>query len=53
MEKANLPLNMIGDKIIFLYNGGKIEPSNEKIRTLIKGERGKITVCDKDAVIGA
>ena len=53
MEKANLPLNMIGDKIIFLYNGGKIEPSNEKIRTLIKGKWVKITVFDNDNVIGA
>ena len=52
--RASLPPNVLGDKIVFLYNGGKINPnSTDKIRTLIRGNNAKITVFDQGGVIGA
>ena len=52
-EKVSIPINVLGNKIVFLFSGGKIDPfSKEKIGDHFKNG-AIITVFDQGGIIGA
>ena len=53
-NKVGVPHDAIGTKIVFLCNGGKVDPkSKQPISTLFKLSMGNITVLDQANIVGA
>ena len=53
-NKVGVPHDAIGTKIVFLCNGGKVDPkSKQPISTLFKQSMGNITVLDQANIVGA
>ena len=54
-KKVGVPLDAIGTQIVFLCNGGKIDPtSKQPISTIFKHQSmGNITVLDQGNIVGA
>ena len=53
-NKVGVPHDAIGTKIVFLCNGGKVDPKSKKpISSLFKQSMGNITVLDQANIVGA
>ena len=54
-NKVGVPLDAIGTQIVFLCNGGKLDPkSKQPISTVFKHQSmGNITVMDQGNIVGA
>ena len=53
-NKVGVPHDAIGTKIVFLCNGGKVDPkSKQPISSLFKLSMGNITVLDQANIVGA
>ena len=53
-EKAAIPKSALGNKIVFLYNGEKLDPiSTKPIKSKFRTSNVNITVFDQGGVIGA
>ena len=53
-NKVGVPLDAIGTQIVFLCNGGKLDPkSKQPISTVFKNSMGNIAVLDQGNIVGA
>ena len=53
-DKVSIPHNALGEKIVFLFNGAKLDPnSTDSVFSKFRGTNANITVFDQGGVIGA